>query len=462
MADFKNGLGHDSIQPVIGSDRSMNFFSTFTLWVAANFVITSVMTGMLFIPDISITEAMWAIFLGSAIGAIPLVLTGYIGTKTGLPTMAMARAAFGQKGAVLPAIINSIILIGWSWIQAYMAGLSLNYAVEYATGYSNINLFVILTEVLVVAITIYGHRGLERVEKYISITMIVLSFALFYKLFTTYDVQSLISMQLSENPVTTTVIAFDIVMATAFSWMSTVCDFNRYCKTSMASVAGTYTGYLLASLLAMGMGAVISGFSILNGMEQTYDPTVLLAQYGFGFVAAIVVFCSVVSTNVMALYSAGMSLMNVAPKADFWKVIAGLGIVCTLGALLKEALMANFYTFILLIATLFIPVFAIILVDYFILKKRYYNAQEILSNERKQYHYQGGINLSAYAAYAVGALFAYYFTYIQPLSFGSTVVTFFFSAVVYWSLMKLFKQTSAVVIEEPEQEEAEMPDAKVN
>ncbi|MFP3339938.1 purine-cytosine transporter, partial [Micrococcus sp. SIMBA_131] len=63
---------------------------------------------------------------------------------------------------------------------------------------------------------------------------------------------------------------------------------------------GTYLGYIVASLIAMGLGAVVSGFSILNNMEQPYDPTVLLSAYGFGFIASIVVFFSVLSTNVMA------------------------------------------------------------------------------------------------------------------------------------------------------------------
>ncbi|MBY6269018.1 cytosine permease, partial [Parageobacillus thermoglucosidasius] len=128
MAKWTEHFGHDDIRPTPMNERSMNFFSTFTLWIAANVVITTVMTGMMFVPDISFSSAMFAIIVGSAIGAIPLALTGNIGIRTGLPTMVITRAAFGQKGASLPAIVNTIILIGWSWIQAYMAGLSLNYA----------------------------------------------------------------------------------------------------------------------------------------------------------------------------------------------------------------------------------------------------------------------------------------------------------------------------------------------
>ena len=436
-------FGHDDIRPTPMNERSMNFFSTFTLWIAANVVITTVMTGMMFVPDISFSNAMLAIIVGSAIGAIPLALTGNIGIRTGLPTMVITRAAFGQKGAILPALVNTIILIGWSWIQAYMAGLSLNYAVHYATGYSNINLFVILTELLVVIITIFGHRGVERIEKYISIAMLILSFLVFYKIFTTYDISTLVEMKLSEHPSITTIIAFDIVIATAFSWMSTVCDFNRNCRSETSGFWGTYFGYLVASIVAMGLGAVVSGFSIASNMERTYDPTILLAAYGFGLIASIVVFFSVLSTNVMALYSATMSFMNVFPRAGFWKPTLIMGVICTLGALLKEVLMSHFFNFIMLIATLFIPVFAIVLVDYFLIKKGVYDAEDILYDTKGQYRYQKGVNIAAYITYIVGAVFAYYFTYIHPLAVGSTMLTFLLSGAVYWGVMKWTNQISA-------------------
>lgn len=443
MSQLTERFGHDNISPTPQSERTMNFFSTFTLWLAANVVITSVMTGMMLVPDISFKDAMLAILIGSALGAIPLALTGRIGTRTGLSTMVLTRAAFGQKGATLPAIVNTIILVGWSWIQAYMAGLSLNYAVSHATGYSNINLFVILTEILVVAITIYGHRGVESIEKWVSVAMLILSVLIFYKIFVSYDVSSLIQMKVSENPAISGIIAFDIVVATAFSWMSSVCDFNRYCRSEKSGMWGTYLGYLLASLIAMGLGAVVSGFSILSNMEQTYDPTVLLEAYGFGIVASIVVFFSVLSTNVMALYSATMSFMNVFPKTGFWKPAFTLGLLCTLGALLKETLMTNFFNFILLIATLFIPVFAIVLVDYFIVKKGYYDADEIVSDTKGLYRYQKGFNIAACGTYIAGAVFAYYFTYIHPLNIGATILTFVLSGGVYFGLMAATKQLSA-------------------
>ncbi|GIN89058.1 cytosine permease [Siminovitchia terrae] len=442
MARLQATLGNDNIRPLSMQQRTVGFFGIFSIWVAANFVITTILTGMLLLPDISFLDALKVIFLGSAIGAIPIALMGRVGTNTGLPTMVITRAAFGQKGSLLPAAANTIILVGWSWIQAYMAGLSFDYAVHFLTGYSNINLFTILTQAIVVLITIYGIRGIDTAQRFISTAMLILSFMVFYKLFTAYDVHALIQLQLSENPETTFIIAFDIVIATAFSWMSSVCDYNRSAKSETGGMIATYIGYVLASMVAFGLGAAVGGFSLVLGMEQTYDPVVLLAAHGFGLIAAIVVFLSVVSTNAMALYSANMSFLNVFPKTSFWKTAIVLGIITVAGALLKERLMTHFFDFVLFIATLYIPIFAIVLADYYIVKKRNYDAEDIAFDTKGLYRYVKGVHPAAYVAYVLSAAFALFFTYVSPLAIGSTVLTFFVSGILYVVLSKVMRSSS--------------------
>jgi NCS1 family nucleobase:cation symporter-1 len=140
---MSNQGNFDRIIPVPKSERTMNLWSTLSLGICANVVVTTVFTGMFLVPDLKFTNAILIVLIGSLVGGIALVLTGNIGTRTGLPTMILTRGAFGHHGAILPSAVNTIILIGWSWIQAYMGGLSLNIAIEYMTGYTNINLFIL-------------------------------------------------------------------------------------------------------------------------------------------------------------------------------------------------------------------------------------------------------------------------------------------------------------------------------
>jgi purine-cytosine permease-like protein len=165
-------------------------------------------------------------------------------------------------------------------------------------------------------------------------------------------------------------------------------------------------------------------------MEQTFDPTILLAGFGFGIPAALVIFLSVMTTNVMAVYGAVMSYMNIRPQDGFWKPVLAIGIVTVVGAL-YEGILNQFQNFLLIIGALFIPVFAIMLADYWIVKRGRYNASEMLKSRGGAYWYTGGYNVAAWIAYLVGAGLAIYWTQISPLSFGATIPTFILTFVLY-------------------------------
>ena len=80
------------------------------------------------------------------------------------------------------------VLIAWSWIQALLAGMSLDYAIQATTGYSNLPLMTILCETVVVLIVLRGHLGIERVERWAAMAMVALAAVVLYQLNLHYDV----------------------------------------------------------------------------------------------------------------------------------------------------------------------------------------------------------------------------------------------------------------------------------
>ena len=97
------------------------------IWLAANLVVTTLLTGTLFVPGVSWPLALGMIVLGTLIGGAVLVLVGNMGTRTGLPTMSLTKGAFGLRGSFLPVAANVVILMGWSWVQAMLAGVTVNF-----------------------------------------------------------------------------------------------------------------------------------------------------------------------------------------------------------------------------------------------------------------------------------------------------------------------------------------------
>lgn len=428
-------FGQDGLAPTDQAHRSLGLGGTTALWLGANVVVTTILTGMLLVPDLPFLQAMLIVLIGSAIGILPLVMVGLMGQRSGLSTMVLARGSYGVHGAKLPSLVNLLTLLAWSWIQALLAGMSLNYAVEHITGYSNLPLFTILCETLVLLIALRGHLGIERVERWAAIGMLLLAAAVFYVMGQKFEFAELLSMPVEPRNQITPGIAFDIVIATAFSWIPLAADYNRNCRSQGVAAVGTWVGYVVATLLAMGLGATVSGFSVLGGMQQTYDPAVLLAGFGFGLPAAIVVFLSVMTTNVMCVYSATLSYLNMRPQTKFWKPALVIGVLSVAGSQIP-GILDNFQSFLLIIGSLFIPAFAVLIADFFLIQRGQYAVDDLLSEEGGRYRYVAGFNPAAFAAYGLGAVLAYYWGWVSPLAWGASLPVFLITAASYTVLRR--------------------------
>lgn len=425
MSFLTRFIGKDTLSHQ--QNKSLGALGTMALWLGANVVVTTILTGMLLVPDLSFSTAVGSILFGSLIGAIPLLLVGLMGQRTGLTSMVLTRRAYGPAGSKLISLINMGVLIAWSWIQALLAGMSLDYAISEMTGYSNLPLMTVVCEVIVVMIVLRGHLGIERVERWAALAMGVLAAFVIYQLNRHYDLTTLIEIPQDARNGITLGIAFDIVIATAFSWISSSADYNRNCKSGKIAIWATYAGYVLAALIAMGLGAAVSGLSVLNGLEQTYDPTRLLSGFGFGLPAALVIFFSVMTTNVMAVYSATLSCMNVAPKMSFWKPALIIGVVTVFGALIP-GILDQFQNFLLIIGALFIPAFAVMIADYYLVGTQGYDAS-LLEATHQVGRRTSGV---AIGAYLMGAALAAYWTLVSPLAFGASLPVFLITGGLYW------------------------------
>jgi purine-cytosine permease-like protein len=89
--------------------------------------------------------------------------------------MILSRGAFGRRGGHLPAVFNLIILMGWSWVQALLAGITLNYLFADLTGFSSPVLFAVLCQTIVVVLALLGHAGIQRVEPWLAVVMLIVA-----------------------------------------------------------------------------------------------------------------------------------------------------------------------------------------------------------------------------------------------------------------------------------------------
>ncbi|QUW19060.1 cytosine permease [Agrococcus sp. Marseille-Q4369] len=420
----------DDAGPVRGTYSSSRMLM---IWLAANLVVTTLLTGTLFVPDVPYGLVLGLIVGGTVLGASVLVLIGAIGTRTGLPTMALTRGPFGTRGSLLPAAANLVILMGWSWVQAMLAGISLNYIVEAVTGFSSPVIFAVLCQTVVVILAIFGHAGVARVEPWFAAVILAISAYVFITAFSTFTPAEFAAIPGTAEPFYTPGLMFDVVLATAISWTVLSADFNRFARTTKGGAIGSGVGYTLSTVTAMTVGATAIGYVVLSGGEPVaFDPTTIIDPFGALF--AVAIFLSVMATNTMVVYGMVTTVVNALPgkRVPFLASALILGAISIIGATFF-GLLDQFTTFLVTISALFAPVFAIMIVDYYLLRRRAYSA-DILEARGGRYWYTGGVNWIAVGSWVVGAALAYVWAYVWPLPFGATVPSFVVTFVLYLAL----------------------------
>lgn len=405
----------------------------FMIWLAANLVVTTMLTGTLFVPGIDYTTAIIVIILGTVLGTIVLTLIGNIGTRTGLATMAITRGAFGPKGSYLPVAANVIILMGWSWVQAMLAGISVNFVVAQTTGFSNPILFSVLCQALVVGLAILGHEGIEKAEPWFALLILLVMAYIFVVAFTGHAPAEYTQIPIDPSLDVTPALALDIVISTAISWTVLSGDLNRLAGSQRAGIVGSGLGYITSTVLAMVLGLTAFSFILLDGSDAAaFDPTVLAEE--FGWALAIVIFLSVMATNTMVVYGMVNSVVGAQSRTrlKFLPVALILGAISIIGSTWL-ALLDQYTDFLTMIGAFFVPVFAILIVDYYLIKRGAYS-RDILRDSRGLYSYVRGVNWAAVAVWVSGALVSYLLTYAYPSPVGATIPSFIVSFLLYLGL----------------------------
>lgn len=399
------------------------------VWLAANLVITTLLTGTLFVPSLSYTVALAVIIAGTALGALVLITVGSMGTRTGLTTMELTKFSFGIKGSLIPSFGNLIVLMGWSWVQAILAGVTVDTLITSATGYSNPALWSVVCEVAVVALALFGHTTISKVEPIFAILILTCMGYVIWECFKDIQLDSFWGVTATATPYTPG-LAFDAVFATAISWTVLSADFNRYGANTKSTCVASFLGYCTSTILSMALGATLALYLVLvHGIEAPFNPVPLVET--FGGILAVAVFLSVMATNTMVVYGMINSAISAFPRyTQSYRIVAGIiGLISIAGAS-QVGLLDYFTSFLLLIGAFFVPVFAVMIADYYVVHRGEYLPLVPHKNL---------FSWPAIASWGLGSLTAWFFAYHITSPLGATLTSFILTTLAYLTLHKYLK-----------------------
>ncbi len=329
--------------------KKMQAASISLIWFGAGISIAEILTGT-FIAPLGFVKGTAAILLGHFIGFILIFMTGLIGGKTGKSSMETVKISFGGKGAAVFAALNIFQLAGWTAIMLENGAASANSVF----GAVSTKLWSIIIGILIIIWVVMGIKKLDRVN-YVTMTAlfiltVIMSFVIPWKNAVTL------------NPETISFgAAVELAVAMPLSWLPLISDYTRAAKKPVRATFAASGAYFIAStwMYLIGMGA-----AIFTGES---DIALIMTKAGLGIAALIVVIFSTVTTTFLDVYSAGVSCKSLHPSL---KEKPSAVIVCVAGmALALFTPVTEMESFLYIIGSVFAPMAAILITDYFILKK---------------------------------------------------------------------------------------------
>lgn len=408
------------INPVPTKHRILRGFDYFILWSSLGVGLLVFSAGS-FLSETPFYHALLAIIIGSIAGSVLLSMAGKIGSDHAVPSLIGIRPAFGLYGSYLAAALNIIQLIGWTTFEI----LILSKAAEQLT---NMHVTFVWNIIFGVIITLLGIFGpLFLVKQWLSKFAIWIVYASSAIILVTLLFQNLPNVMSGEGKEMSFFVALDIVIAMPISWMPLVSDYNRFAKTSKGAFIGTLIGFSITNIIFYVGG-------LLFGVGDISSIIISIQAILSGFILLVMIVDEI--DNAFAdIYSAAISSQSIFHNLNQRHLIIGFSIVSTILAIFVS--IEGYEQFLFLIGALFIPLFGVLLTDYFVIKRGKYQNDMMYGNKIIK------IGYPAIIAWAIGAVLYYLLSQLSPIylaqlpTIGSTIPSLIISSLLYLLITKL-------------------------
>lgn len=419
----------DTLNPIPENERILGISSYLFAWLGGCISIGTFTLGSSVVEKgLSLAQAGIAMLIGSLILIVGLCLNDRLCYKTGIPYVIQLKSAFGTKGTVVPSMIRAIPAIVWYGVQSWLAGTALNEVSVTLFGYSNVVMYFIIFQIVQMALSLTGFKGVKWVENIGAVFIICALVYMFYVCVTQYgDVitTKLINIEGTWGlPFWGAIVSFFGVNITV---MLNCGDYVRELKPGY-SVTKRGVAYFMAMVPATVFMGIIG----------------LMISAATGIANPIVAFSNAVEnkllvvTTLLFIIFAQMTtnlLSNVIPPVyalmDAFKLkhktaaisVSLLAVATCPWLIVRPESAAGLDMFVLLYTVFFGPIAAVLLTDYYLVRKQAIKLSD-LYDENGPFK---GVNIAAILAIAVGAAIGFINVELSFfLSFIPTAVVYYF------------------------------------
>ncbi len=294
--------------------KKTSSFQNSLIWFGAAVSIAEILTGTYFAP-LGFTKGLLAILVGHVIGCAMFFFAGLIGGRTRRSAMGTVELSFGRIGCLFFAALNVLQLVGWTAIMIYDGALATN--------------------------TVLG------IGKWVWCLVVVV--------FRGGTPVTAPDDSLSFGA------AVELAVAMPLSWLPLISDYTREAEKPFAATLSSTLTYGVVScwMYVIGMGAAI--------FTGEGDIALIMVKAGLGVAALLILILSTVTTTFLDAYSAGISAESLSKKINgkyAALIVTVIGTVCAICFPMDDIT-----NFLYLIGSVFAPMIAIQITDFFLLRR---------------------------------------------------------------------------------------------
>ncbi|MEO6036020.1 MAG: NCS1 family nucleobase:cation symporter-1 [Verrucomicrobiota bacterium] len=453
----RSKLFNADLAPVPSTARKWRYGSFAALWISMSACIpTYMLASGLIDPKIGMNwwQAILTIFLGNLIVLVPMVLNAHAGTKYGIPFPVYCRAAFGTKGANVPALLRALVACGWFAIQTWIGGNAIykilcvfhpplaSGSTEKFLGITGAQFLCFLFFWGVNMFVVY--KGINCIRWLLNIkapVLIALGLLLLWWAYKNAGGFGPILSQPSQfaegQPKAGQFLAFFFPALTGMIgfWATlslNIPDFSHYAHSQRDQVIGQALGLPATMALYSFIGVAVTSATTLIYGRTIWDPVDVLTQFTNRavLVTAMLALCvATLATNLAAnVVSPANDFAHLAPRKISFRMgglITGIvGIVMMPWKLVSDP-SGYIFTWLVGYSALLGPIGGILIADYFVYRRRQLNLVALYQSDG-EYRFNSGFSVVALMALFLAILpnLPGFLAQISP-AFGGRVQEFF-------------------------------------
>ena len=373
--------------PVPAEARTQSPLDLFLIFVGANIVATTLVTGASLVPAFSVPEVLVLIALGSVIGSALVAALAPVGPRLGVPSVVAMRAAVGFPGAALLAALLYVTNFAWIALNNVIAASA---CARVWGGPGSEKWWAIGLGLLATAVVAAGPRAVGRADRVAVPLMAITGLVFAWR-------AAALPAEVWRAPGTHTLSwwrGLDVVVAYQVSWILMFADYSRYTASARRGALAVFLGLALSSLWFMPLGA------LAGKAAGGSDPGAMVDALHLGVSGALLVALGTITTNFVNIYLSALAWKSLIPRASDRASVWSIGIIGAALGLLSRSWLDRYADLMIVLGALLVPVGGILLAR-FVVERRPVDAGALYDRAGP---YGRGRFVAAAVAWTLGAI----------------------------------------------------------